>query len=163
MTEKTYAGCTLADIRKAFLKGGSKGIAELPFVAEELVIAAEKSEIVQTENAKLRKTIKRIEIWLEEQHHVDGMPVYLMDQLASIIEGGGRTMSERVLHDETLTETRCGFRWGPVLVERCASHQGHVIVSIKTKNKRLDVRVTPKGFIRVGVPTPISPDEAEEH
>ena len=41
-----------------------------------------------------------------------------------------------------------GFKWGITKVERCASHNGHVVISIETPKNRFQVRVTPTGFIR---------------
>ena len=42
---------------------------------------------VEKKNADLKEQIKKIEAWFEEQHCTDGMPIYLMDQLASILAG----------------------------------------------------------------------------
>ncbi|RLI87971.1 MAG: hypothetical protein DRP01_00025 [Archaeoglobales archaeon] len=60
-----------------------------------------------------------------------------------------------VLEDDTLTETQFGFNWGPAIVERCVSDKGSVTLRVMTKKQCLEVRVTPKGLIRVGTPTRI--------
>ena len=54
---------------------------------------------------------------------------------------------------EIMRTTNYGFQFGPALVERCASHKGYVIVSIKTPKQRLELTVTPTGIIRAGKPT----------
>lgn len=48
-------------------------------------------------------------------------------------------------------ETKYGFKWGPVEVERHCSDQkkGWVIFGIKTKKKTLQVYVTKTGKVRV--------------
>lgn len=54
-----------------------------------------------------------------------------------------------------MAETRAtsyGFQFGPAVVERLASHDGYVVVGIKTQRQRLDITITPTGLIRVGKP-----------
>ncbi len=41
----------------------------------------------ETCNSMEEQIKKKIQTWFEEQHHVDGMSVYLMDQLAAILAG----------------------------------------------------------------------------
>lgn len=55
-------------------------------------------------------------------------------------------------------ETKYGFEYGPVEVERVTSYEEKrgmgVLVWLKTKQGALEIRVTPAGFFRVnGVPT----------
>ena len=42
-------------------------------------------------------------------------------------------------------ETKYGFEFGAAMVERTCSHNGHVVISIKTPYRWLEVQVTPKG------------------
>ena len=56
---------------------------------------------------------------------------------------------DRVLGSEL---TPYGFRWGPALVERCASHKGHVVFSVTTDKEIQHIRVTPSGVIRIDSP-----------
>ena len=47
--------------------------------------------------------------------------------------------------------TRYGFKYGPAIVERtCDDKKWGVIISIKSDREVLELRVTPKGFIRIG-------------
>jgi len=48
--------------------------------------------------------------------------------------------------------TAFGFEWGPALVERCASHNGHLVISITTRREIQHIRITPSGFIRIDKP-----------
>lgn len=49
------------------------------------------------------------------------------------------------------TETRYGFTWGPLSVSREASHEhAGVVIALETEKERVEIRVTPKGFIRLG-------------
>jgi len=50
---------------------------------------------------------------------------------------------------EPYKETTYGFSWGPVTVERCISHKGHVVLSLKTPRDDVEVHVTPTGLVRV--------------
>lgn len=43
-----------------------------------------------------------------------------------------------------------GFLWGPLLVTREAQDEHGVYLALETKRYRLEVRVTPSGFIRLG-------------
>jgi len=52
--------------------------------------------------------------------------------------------------DELLKITQYGFEWGPVIIERTASHAGHVVLTLKTDKKVMSIRITPAGFIRPG-------------
>lgn len=45
--------------------------------------------------------------------------------------------------------TDYGFQWGLVDVSRCTEHNGHLIISITTPKRKLHVRVTPGGLIRL--------------
>lgn len=48
-------------------------------------------------------------------------------------------------------ETRFGFEWGPADVQRVFSHpKWGVIIQVETKYERIELRITPKGFIRTG-------------
>ena len=51
-------------------------------------------------------------------------------------------------------ETRYGFRWGPLTVERCASDDWGVAIYLRTPRQNVLVRVTPSGLIRVGALEP---------
>mgnify|MGYP001603501688 CR=1 FL=1 len=45
-----------------------------------------------------------------------------------------------------LEETKYGFKWGPLIVERDASDpKGGYLLSIYTASAKVEVRVTPKG------------------
>ena len=47
--------------------------------------------------------------------------------------------------------TQYGFTWGPLTVTRDASHEhAGVILSLETDKERIEIQVTPKGFIRLG-------------
>lgn len=46
-------------------------------------------------------------------------------------------------------QTRFGFTWGQVTVERTANIKGHRVLTVKTNRERVDLRVTPSGLIRV--------------
>lgn len=47
-------------------------------------------------------------------------------------------------------ETKYGFRYGPAIVERTASDEkAGVLLAIRTPRKRLEIRVTPSGLIRM--------------
>ena len=47
--------------------------------------------------------------------------------------------------------TKYGFQWGDVIVERSWSEKdGTKGLNISTGKKRLDIRITPTGFIKVG-------------
>lgn len=50
---------------------------------------------------------------------------------------------------EHYRETRYGFEWGAAKVSRCASHKGHVVLTVVTPKERLDIRVTPSGLIKL--------------
>ena len=52
--------------------------------------------------------------------------------------------------DELLKITQYGFEWGSVIIERTASHAGHVVLTLKTDKKVMNIRVTPGGLIRPG-------------
>ena len=52
----------------------------------------------------------------------------------------------------SVKNTSYGFKWGDASVERCASHNGHLVLSITTSREALSVRITPTGFIRVDSP-----------
>lgn len=44
------------------------------------------------------------------------------------------------------SNTRNGFTWGPLEVERVAEDEkGGVLVAIKTAHRRMEIRVTPRG------------------
>jgi hypothetical protein len=60
-------------------------------------------------------------------------------------------MNERVLtvRDMEAVATQFGFKWGQVTVERWASHNGHLILGITTPCQVLQIRITPKGLIRM--------------
>lgn len=47
-------------------------------------------------------------------------------------------------------ETRFGFRWGPVRVDRFWSDKRGVMLGILTDRGCVQVFVTPTGFVRVG-------------
>ena len=48
-------------------------------------------------------------------------------------------------------ETKYGFKWGPVTVERCTSDPKFgVIITATTPKGRVHLRVTPSGLIRTG-------------
>jgi len=50
-------------------------------------------------------------------------------------------------------DTQYGFSWGPAEVTRiCSDPKWGVIFQIKTAKESLEIRVTPKGFIRVDHP-----------
>jgi hypothetical protein len=53
---------------------------------------------------------------------------------------------------EPIHVTDYGFLWGPVEIERSASHKGHVVLTMRSSKQILEIRVTPTGFIRVGKP-----------
>lgn len=45
-----------------------------------------------------------------------------------------------------LTQTRYGFRWGPVTVERTATDEKWgVVVTVKGATEQVDIRVSPAG------------------
>lgn len=52
-------------------------------------------------------------------------------------------------------DTRFGFSWGPVKVERFTEHRGSVYLTLSTARQLVDVRVTPSGLIRIGEPRPL--------
>lgn len=55
---------------------------------------------------------------------------------------------------QMLQDTMYGFKYGPVLIERFASHPGWgVLLGLSTDKETLEVRVTPSGLFRVGKPT----------
>lgn len=47
-----------------------------------------------------------------------------------------------------LHETRYGFNWGKVKVERVVSHLGYKVIQVETPRRRLEVTITPTGLIR---------------
>ena len=50
-------------------------------------------------------------------------------------------------------ETPYGFEWGPSLtVERHISHNGMVVMGLKTAKCNFDVYVTPSGMVKIIVP-----------
>jgi hypothetical protein len=52
-------------------------------------------------------------------------------------------------------ETQFGFSWGPAEVTRlCSDPKWGVIFQVKTPKGTLEIRVTPKGFIRGDHPKP---------
>jgi hypothetical protein len=52
-----------------------------------------------------------------------------------------------------LDETRYGFRWGPVDIERTASDpKWGVVLYLRTPRQCIEVRVTPTGLFRIGKP-----------
>ena len=51
-----------------------------------------------------------------------------------------------------LEETKYGFRWGQVLVERAIDDNERLYISIRTKRQVMDVAITPTGLIRPGKP-----------
>jgi len=46
-------------------------------------------------------------------------------------------------------DTRHGFRWGPIEVQRRASHEGRVWLDLKTERGGVVVYVTRRGKVRV--------------
>lgn len=52
--------------------------------------------------------------------------------------------------DELLQITPYGFEWGPMVIERATSHNGHVVLTLKTDKQIMNIRVTPAGLIRPG-------------
>ena len=48
----------------------------------------------------------------------------------------------------TYQETEYGFRYGALTIERCASHNGHVVISLKTPRETVYIRSTPTGLLR---------------
>ena len=54
-------------------------------------------------------------------------------------------MSERI----HAAHTPYGFEFGVALVERACSYKGHVVIEITTPRKRVNIRVTPSGLIRI--------------
>jgi hypothetical protein len=46
-------------------------------------------------------------------------------------------------------DTRYGFRWGRVEVERLLEHKGHRLMMVTTDRQQLKIRVTPSGLIRI--------------
>lgn len=53
---------------------------------------------------------------------------------------------------ELFKETAYGFEWGPLSVERHISHQGYVIMGLKTTKCNFDIYVTPSGVVKIIVP-----------
>ena len=52
--------------------------------------------------------------------------------------------------------TKYGFTWGPMEVSRiCGDDKFGRVLRIETPSEVLELRVTPKGFIRVGTVTPV--------
>ena len=44
-------------------------------------------------------------------------------------------------------ETRFGFEYGAAAVERACSHNGYVVILVKTPHQWLEVQVTPAGRV----------------
>lgn len=60
-------------------------------------------------------------------------------------------MSERSEKPILVENTKFGFWWGPMLVERtCSDEKWGAIVSIKGAREVVEIRVTPSGSVRVG-------------
>jgi len=52
-----------------------------------------------------------------------------------------------------LIETSFGFDWGPMSVERSASHEKWgVMLTLRSNRETVDIRVTPTGLIRISGP-----------
>lgn len=41
-----------------------------------------------------------------------------------------------------------GFRWGNADIERCASHKGYRVLTVKTPRGVAQITVTPSGLVR---------------
>ena len=55
------------------------------------------------------------------------------------------------MSDHDLQETKYGFWWGPLMVERMFGDDcDGVVVEIRTPRQEMMLRITPSGFIRVG-------------
>ena len=53
--------------------------------------------------------------------------------------------------DYELTETKYGFEWGPLSIERIAHNDSFgVIIYVSGKREQVEIRVTPSGLVRVG-------------
>ena len=53
---------------------------------------------------------------------------------------------------EHFKQTKYGFEWGPMSIERHIHHKGMVVLGLKTKRCNFDVYVTPTGFVKILVP-----------
>ncbi len=51
--------------------------------------------------------------------------------------------------EERYSQTRCGFDWGPVTVERQMSHMGYVVLQVRTERGMVDIISTPTGLLRI--------------
>lgn len=47
-----------------------------------------------------------------------------------------------------MSDTLHGFTWGPITVERTASHNGYRVLTIQTPRGRLELIITPTGYFR---------------
>ena len=53
--------------------------------------------------------------------------------------------------DYEVVETRYGFEWGPLTVERITDdYRFGVFICVSGKREKVDIRVTPSGLVRVG-------------
>lgn len=50
-------------------------------------------------------------------------------------------------------ETQFGFEWGPVKIERHISHNGMVVLGVKTNKVDMDLYVTKAGKVSICIPT----------
>lgn len=68
-------------------------------------------------------------------------------------------------NDYHLSETHCGFKWGPLKVTRISSGPTWgAVIEVETRTHFLQVRVTPSGRIRVDtVVTRAFPDPKERN
>jgi len=57
---------------------------------------------------------------------------------------------DNILH---FKETQFGFEWGPVKIERHISHNGMVVLGIKTDKVDMNFHVTKTGKVNICIPS----------
>ena len=65
--------------------------------------------------------------------------------------------------NENNLNTRFGFEWGPVCVERICNDKTGYYIEVITDKQTLDIRITPSGIIKAGIPNKIIHSKNKEN